>query len=116
MYTFFPEVSSKCPRSQSDVGIFAKLKSVCLSTSGSSKSQVQAPPGTGAGPNLSISSTDLSKEDKLDEFLCSDLPASKSCSDISYSFKDESDIDIVSLLDMKFGKIGDFGKGGNNKS
>lgn len=89
---------------------------MCLSSSGSSRSEVQASTGAGAGPNLSLSSTDLSKEEKLDEFFSSDVPASKSCSDLSYSFKDESDIDIASLLDMKFGKIGEAGKGKKEQS
>lgn len=106
------------PRSQSDAGIFARLKSVCLSSSGSvnSNTDVQGKPraGTMADNNMSKSNLDLAKDDVLEEFLCSEVPQSKSCSDLTYSFKDESDIDIAGLLDTRFGKIGQAEKNENN--
>lgn len=104
------------PRSQSDVGIFARLKSVCLSSSGSNKTDFQAKLGAGAtaDSHMSKSNTDLTKDDNLDEILNSEVTQSKSCSDLTYSFKDESDVDITGLLDTRFGKLGQAEGNGNS--
>lgn len=53
---------------------------------------------------MSRSSLDLSQAEEILNKEMKDL-LSKSCSNISYSFKDESDIDISSLLEMRFGAI-----------
>lgn len=98
------DLKTNLPRSQSDIGLFAKLKNVCLSSSRNSDNDVRSSSESVSKetPKLSKSNTNLTD---IDELFEKDVPTSKSCSDLSYSFKDESDIDINTLLDMRFGKI-----------
>ena len=101
---FLSEENLKLEKSQSDYGLFARLKSLCLSQSTSAQSDVHKQTSSiPADDNMSKSTLDLSQ---AEEILNKETKESmsKSCSNIPYSFKDESDIDISSLLDMRFGK------------
>ncbi|XP_052287071.1 histone deacetylase 11-like isoform X2 [Dreissena polymorpha] len=87
-----PEVSSSPARSDSEWGLFARLKKACLSPVPSVQSNLSDAEGT-ANIKPSKSLHDVQQQDDW-----TTVPASKSCSNLSCAFKDESDVDISHLL------------------
>ena len=96
--SFVSDESDSIPRSQSEVSFFTKFKNACT---GRSFLQNSGPSIIGE-KTVSKSISDLHKD--IDEdFFFKDMPSSKSCSDLT--FKDESDLDITSVLDVRFGQF-----------
>lgn len=85
--------------------MFTRLKNACLFQSSSTHSDLnKLTTSAKEEDNISKSVHDLSQADEVLSDNNKDS-LSKSCSNISYAFKDESDIDISGLLDMRFGKL-----------
>ena len=103
------KAASTIPRTSSDVGLFTRLKNACLSSARSSTQDLTSQPSHYSADDklLSRSTSDIHDHgmESEEEKIWKDSTVSKSCNDLRFSFKDESDIDISSLLDERFGTV-----------